>query len=215
VDEPTALAYATLVHLAFYVPVTIWGASAMLWYGVEVGSTAALAREAKRTKRGDTKVRGVAYTEIAPISSPAPDAGATPMTIGLIEAMVVGEGRTPNPEAVKYAAGFVDGQLAALAPKLGFMFACGMGFFRFVTRLRFLRGYCDVPLEARRRWTLRWAEGRIALVRQLFKPVRAIGLLAYYDHPAVRAELLAPDVVPAATLVRASADLVVAAESST
>lgn len=40
VAAPTALAYATLVHLAFYLPVTLWGAAAMLWYGVQLdGST--------------------------------------------------------------------------------------------------------------------------------------------------------------------------------
>lgn len=201
VDESTALAYATLVHLAFYVPVTAWGASAMLWYGVEVGSTAAIAREAKRGSR-TASVRGVSYVEIAPISATPPDPPVSPMTVGLIEAMVVGKGRIPDPDAVKYAATFVDGQLHALPPKLQFLYTCGMTFFRFATRLRFLRGYCRVPLEARRRWTLAWAEGRIALVRQLFKPVRAVGLLAYYDHASVKRELLADKVVPAASLVR-------------
>jgi hypothetical protein len=77
--------------------------------------------------------------------------------------------------------------------------------FRFVTRLRFLRGYCNLPLPARRAWTLRWAEGRLALVRQLFKPVRAIGLLAYYDHESVRRPLLGEPLVPAASLVRGPA----------
>jgi glycosyltransferase 2 family protein len=41
VAQPTALAYATLVHLAFYVPVTIWGLGALLWYGVRLGSALA------------------------------------------------------------------------------------------------------------------------------------------------------------------------------
>lgn len=41
VAAPTALAYATLVHLAFYLPVTIWGAAAMLWYGVQLDGTTA------------------------------------------------------------------------------------------------------------------------------------------------------------------------------
>ncbi|HSK04854.1 MAG TPA: lysylphosphatidylglycerol synthase transmembrane domain-containing protein [Kofleriaceae bacterium] len=40
VAAPTALAYATLVHLAFYIPVTIWGAAAMAWYGVELNAPA-------------------------------------------------------------------------------------------------------------------------------------------------------------------------------
>lgn len=41
VVESTALAYATFVHLGFYVPLTLLGAAAMLWYGVELSSTVA------------------------------------------------------------------------------------------------------------------------------------------------------------------------------
>jgi hypothetical protein len=201
VAGPTALVYATLVHLAFYVPVTIWGAGAMLWYGVEVGSTAAMAREAKKGNK-ETTVRGVPVVELAPVAPLPPEPKASAFTIGLVEAIVVGPNSVPDPTAVNYAATFVDGQINALSTKLQFMFACGMSFFRFVTRLRFLRGYCDVPLEARKRWTLKWAEGPIALVRQLFKPVRATALLAYYDHDAVKQALLAPAVVPASSLVR-------------
>jgi uncharacterized membrane protein YbhN (UPF0104 family) len=47
IAQSTALAYATLVHLVFYISVTLWGACAMMWYGVELGSSAELA------KRGD------------------------------------------------------------------------------------------------------------------------------------------------------------------
>ena len=50
--EPTALAYATFVHLGFYVPLTLLGASAMVWYGVELSSTVALASD-----RGGTSAR--------------------------------------------------------------------------------------------------------------------------------------------------------------
>ena len=145
-------------------------------------------------------VHGVPFVEIAPLPAIPRDPVASPFTIGLIEAIVGGE---PVPEAIAYAATFVDGQLRALPPKLQLLFNCGMTGFRFVTRLRFLRGYCDVPLEARRAWTRKWAESRIALLRQLFKPVRAIALLAYYDHEAVATELLGgKSLVPAIALVR-------------
>jgi uncharacterized protein (TIRG00374 family) len=200
VAEPVALAYATLVHLAFFVPVTLWGAGAMLWYGVELGSTAAMARDARRSRKA-AATRGVSFVEIAALAPVPPEPPASAFTIGLVEAIVVGEGRPLDPTAVQYAAGFVDGQIRALPPKLRLMFDCGMTFFRFVTRLRYLRGYCDIPLEARRRWTLAWAENRIALFRQLFKPVRATAVLAYYDHDAVKRVLLS-DLVPSSALAR-------------
>ena len=205
IDANTAFAYATLVHLTFYIPVTLWGAGAMLWYGVEVGSTAAIAREARRSRNTTTTIHGVPYVELADVAPVHADTPGSAFTTGLVEAMVVGEGRAPQPEAVRYAATFVDGQLKALPPKLALLFSCGMTFFRFVTRLRFLRGYCNIPLEARRRWTMRWAENRVALFRQLFKPVRATALLAYYDHDAVKRELLAGSVIPAHSLVRPEA----------
>lgn len=196
VDEATALAFATLVHLAFFVPVTLWGAVAMLWYGVEVGSTAAIAREAKRSRKATT-VGGVPFVEIGDVAPARGDEPPSPFMLGLVEAMVVGVGVTPQPPAALYAATFVQGQIGALPPRLRVLFECGMTFFRFVTRLRFLRGYCNVPLAARQAWTLQWAENRIALLRQLFKPVRATALLAYYDHDAVKLQLLGAGAAPA------------------
>jgi hypothetical protein len=44
IPQATALAYATLVHLCFYIPITMWGACAMMWYGVELSATAARAQ---------------------------------------------------------------------------------------------------------------------------------------------------------------------------
>lgn len=200
VPEPVAIAYATLVHLAFFVPVTLWGAGAMLWYGVEVGSTAAIVREARKSSTVTT-ARGVPFVEIAELAPAPREQPASAFTIGLVEAMVVSSGRTAEPTAALYAATFVDGQLQALPPKLRLLFECGMTFFRFVTRLRYLRGYCKLPIETRHRWAMAWAENRIALFRQLFKPVRATALLAYYDHADVKRALLS-DVVPAGSLVR-------------
>ncbi len=44
IAQGIALAYATLVHLCFYIPTTVWGACAMMWYGVELSATAARAQ---------------------------------------------------------------------------------------------------------------------------------------------------------------------------
>ena len=64
VPQATAIGYAILVHLTFYVPVTLWGAAAILWYGVQVGATAAMARAAKGSPQTDT-VGGVPVRVIA------------------------------------------------------------------------------------------------------------------------------------------------------
>lgn len=203
VAEPTALAYATVVHLAFYVPVTIWGAGAMLWYGVEVGATAAMARAA-RVARKQTTVSGVPVREIASLAPAAPELPATEFTITLCESVIVPEGARADRDVLEQVGAFVQGQLGALNPQLSFLFRAGMTFFRFLTRLRYVRGYCELSLETRRKWTHAWAQSRYALLRQLFRPVRGIALLAYYEHPKVRAALLEEEavVVPASDLAR-------------
>lgn len=185
VDEATALAYAAVVHLAFYVPVTLWGAGAMLWYGVEVGHTAALTREARATAKTHD-VNGVELHEIAALANRADEPPASPFTTALVEAIVVEKDAKALPEALKYTSDFVHGQLAALQPQLSLMFEGGMTFFRFVTRLRFLRGFCDLSLDTRRAWVDAWSNNRYAIFRKLMKPIRATALLAYYDHEAVR-----------------------------
>lgn len=207
VDEPTALAYAAVVHLAFFVPVTLWGAASMFWYGVEVGATAAMTREARLSGKR-TEVRGIVLHEIANLSPIPSDQPATAFTHALVESVVSTKGVSANPAALKEAADFVHGQLDALQPQIKLLFESGMTFFRFVTRLRFLRGYCDIPFEARREWTLAWAESRYGLLRKLFKPIRATALLAYYDHPAVKSVLIgapqpsADEPIPEKHLVR-------------
>lgn len=47
IAAPTALAYATFVHLSWFIPITIWGAAVLLWYGVKLSSVSQLANRAK------------------------------------------------------------------------------------------------------------------------------------------------------------------------
>jgi uncharacterized protein (TIRG00374 family) len=77
VASATAMGYAVLVHLTFYVPVTLWGAIAILWYGFQVGAAAALARSARRSPAHAT-VGGVPLSVIARIDAApkAPTASA-------------------------------------------------------------------------------------------------------------------------------------------
>lgn len=184
VEQTTALAYATVVHLTFYVPVTVWGALAMLWYGVEVGATAALARAAKHSAR-TTSAEDVLLHEIGP-SAPVPRLGApSAFTHALVEAMLAVPGVATEADALRHAVQFVHEELAALPPRLRVMLDSGLAFFRLVTRLRYFRGYCDLSLEARSAWTNAWCKSSLGLLRALMKPVRSCALLAYYDHPAV------------------------------
>ena len=77
--------------------------------------------------------------------------------------------------------------------RLRALFYTGLAGFRFVTRLRYARGFCELPAATRRAWFERWAYGPLPLARQLFRPVRATALLAYYERAEVRAVLKAAD----------------------
>lgn len=201
VDEPTALAYAAVVHLAFFVPVTIWGAGAMLWYGIEVGATAAMARAARAQARA-TVLAGLPIHVIAQLPPARAEEEVTAFTTAMVEAVVVAEGHAAEPDALADTSRFVHGQLAALPPNLRMLFELGMTTFRVVTRLRYLKGYCELSLATRRAWVGAWASSRYALLRKLMKPLRSIALLAYYDHPSVRGALIGATVVPVSGLVR-------------
>jgi uncharacterized protein (TIRG00374 family) len=181
IDESSAFAYATVVHLAFYVPVTIWGAIAMAWYGVEVGATAAITRAARQPQR-TAYLRGLTLHEIAPLPAPAKPESASAFTRSIVEAIVAPEGEPAHADALNESVEFVHRQLDALHPRLKLLFRVGMLGFRLLTRVRYLRGFSDLSLETRRAWTRAWLNAPFALARRLLKPVQATALLAYYDH---------------------------------
>lgn len=180
VAEATALGFAVLVHLAFYIPITAWGAAAILRYGIEVGATVAAARAA-RTSPATRTIDGVPAHVIAHVEPARPAQGIGELTIALAEAFLP----DASPEAARDVARFMDGQIDALPPRLRTMFHLGMTFFRTVVHVRYLRSFCALPRERRRAIAEGWAFGRIALLRQLFRPIRSIALLAYYERPDV------------------------------
>jgi uncharacterized membrane protein YbhN (UPF0104 family) len=184
VASATAVAYAIVVHLTFFVPVTLWGAGAILWYGVQVGATAAMARAARSSPRSEV-ASGVPVHVIARIeAAPRPDP-PTAFDIALAEAMLTPRGGTLDQAAVVEVARFVAHEMGALPARLRVMYLTGMACFRLYVRLRYLRSFCGLEVPRRRAAVHSWAFGRIGLLRQLFRPVRSTALLAYYERGAV------------------------------
>jgi hypothetical protein len=91
----------------------------------------------------------------------------------------------------------MEAQIGALPPRLRTMFHLGMLFFRSVVHARYLKSFCALDVERRRAIVDAWAFGRIALLRQLFRPVRSLAVLAYYERPEVVAALAATAAGPA------------------
>jgi hypothetical protein len=55
-----------------------------------------------------------------------------------------------------------------------------------------VRSFCGLPLDTRRRVVAGWAYGPVPLTRQLFRSLRSIALLAYFEHPTVAVKLGPP-----------------------
>ncbi len=185
VAEPTALSYAIVVHLAFYVPVTLWGLGIFLRYGTELGATFAMIRSAPAVPAGESGPRSELV--LGEVDRRDRFAQTTRFFTALAEALLPQGTGAKDGTIVTDVACFVSEQMQALPVRLRLMFDLGMIGFRAFTRLRRLRGFCDLPLEQRRELVDGWAFGRIALLRQLFRPLRSTVLLAYYEHAGVRA----------------------------
>lgn len=183
-----ALTYAALVHLAFYLPVTAWGAAAILRYGVEIGRTVAAAREARTAPTAKT-LEGVPVHFIAHVEPAHVTGEPGELMIALAQAFLP----PCEPRAARDVAAFMEGQIAALPPSLRTMFHLGMTFFRFTVRVRHVSSFCGMPVDRRRAIVDAWAFGRIGLLRQLFRPVRSLAVLAYYERPEVVRALAHPD----------------------
>ncbi len=198
VAAATAMSYAILVHLAFYVPVTLWGAGVILFYGIQVGATAAMARAGKGSPKTET-IAGVPVHVIAQLAPVAQAPAASPFDVALAEALLKEGTSDLDRTALQQAATFLAGEMSALPARLRFMFEMGMASFRVYVRIRYLRSFCALDVARRRAAVDAWAFGRVGLFRQLFRPVRSVTLLAYYEGAGAAAarSVAAPRLVSA------------------
>ena len=187
VEGARAFGFAVLVHLTFYLPITAWGGAVIAWYGAQLGATVTTARRAqaaavvREEEGGPMTVVAVVPKESIPSATP-------PKLIAAIAAALIPEARSAaaSPESVARTAQFVVREIAALPVPLRVAFAVGMTGFRALVRLRYLRGFCDLPLPRQRSVVRAWAYGRVMPARQLFRPIRSLALFEHFErgsHP--------------------------------
>lgn len=185
VPEPVALSYAVLVHLGFYVPVTLWGLFVLGSHGASLGDTLREARRAAPVARLEDLGGG------APPPARAPDPSA--FLVALVDALLPLEelplAAGDRAGVAERSARFVAVSVASLPSRLLLLHRAGMLAFAALTWLRFARPLARVPRPARRAWVARFARGPLALGRQLFRPARSLSLVACYDDPAVQRAL--------------------------
>lgn len=202
-ESTRAFAYAVLVHAAFYVPVTIWGLTALVRYGVELASLKSITRSVRSLKADDAPVAlpssltaaaiPAVVVAILPAEAPPGPLPLASLLEGIVEAFLpwqqsgLAEIAAPERAAIaRDAARFVAGQLQALPRRFQLLFVAGLAAFAVSVRLRQPRGFLALPRDRRVAVVERWAFGAWGAGRKLFRPVRSTALLAFYDHPAIR-----------------------------
>jgi hypothetical protein len=84
--------------------------------------------------------------------------------------------------ALDYSTAFVREQLQAMPLVLQIVLACGIAVFLAVTWARWLRGFGALQPAHRQAWMHAWAYGRSSLARRMFRPVRSLAALAYFER---------------------------------
>jgi len=197
--ELAAASYAILVHLCFFLPITVWGVSALGYYGIQLGDALTQARLAKELTPGGGPESFVVVARVG-ASDPPPALTAAALPNAFVRAVVgalvpwdlVRLRTRERDETLDSVAHFVEGQVKALPASLGALFSIGMLGFRVVVGLGHARGFADLAKEDQVRVVERWAYGKMALTRQLFRLVRSTALLAFFDHPHVQSAMRHP-----------------------
>lgn len=188
VSTVTAAAYAIAVHAVFYIPITIWGIGVVLRYGIEIGWRTARARDARRPA-ASTVIDGVPVMMIGTSRERERRTTPTRLIVAITEALLADQAPRdaagPPAEVTGRVATFVQGQVNALPTLLRILLLVGLVGFRVLVRLRYVRSFCSLPLATRRSIVNAWAYGRYAVTRQLFRVLRSIALLSYYEDVGV------------------------------
>jgi hypothetical protein len=102
----------------------------------------------------------------------------------LVEGLIpdhASESPAERARALDFSAAFVQEQLQAMPLVLQVLLACGLAAFRAVTWARWLRGVGALGAAKRQAWMHAWAYGRVSLARRLFRPLRSLAALAYFE----------------------------------
>ncbi len=189
VPEPVALGYAFVAHLTFYIPITLWGVGAMLWYGVRLGEAALVARLARQKDTVPAEVAGVSV--LGEFSRSPRKLRSSAFQSALAQALMPPQLELSD-AGVREIEQFAVEQLGSLPPVLRVLLRIGLWGFRGYAFARTLRPFTVLGRDRQRALVESWAYGPVTLLRQLFRPIRSVVLLAFYEHPDVRAQLMRP-----------------------
>jgi hypothetical protein len=186
IAQATAVGFAVVMHLAIYLPLIIWGGAVILWYGITLGLTINLAKRAKTIAELPEQVP-VPANLLGSTSLDKESKSTSVFIFQLTEAALpLDSFSLSEPRSVvSYVADFIQKEIRNLPKKFQLLFSIGMFCFNMLVWLRYFRSFSLLSLPLRVKIFNRWAYGKLALPRQLFRLVRSTALLAFFEHPAV------------------------------
>jgi hypothetical protein len=191
--DAQALSYAVVVHLVFYATTTIWGVLAFMRYGFESLKVVTMAWEAQPLKTlPEESLSTMKVISLLP-EQQVKGSAVSPFLFSLTEAFIPPQYPAMDPvsrhEAFERASEFVSGQLAALPWLLKFPLAMGLNCFRVCVWLKTFSDFTALPVGQRHQLIRAYAFDGNGFWRKLFRPVRSICVLAFFEDESVKAAL--------------------------
>lgn len=168
-----ASGYAFLAHFLVYFLLSTWGILILAF------SAFGMLRDADLKRGGRAVARVQAPTQ------------ASSLIAALCEALIPPQ-KQESPEKrqrqVAEVSLFVEEEIAELPDSIRLVYRLGLLFFSGVTYLRFQKTPEKLEKSELRDWANAWAYGPIPLTRKLFRPLRSMSLLAYFELPDIQIE---------------------------
>jgi hypothetical protein len=186
------MSFAIVVHLTFYIPITLWGVSVILWYGIALSSTLTAAAAAKRAPPAAANEK-MPLVVLGRIERHTREVESNDFFRALSEALVplhsLEVDAADREQILEDVTSFVREQLNSLPAKLRLMFAIGTFGFKLYIAMWYLGFFCKLKLKRREQAVEAWSYGWLPPARQLFRPLRSTALLSFYEHPKVQQAL--------------------------
>jgi hypothetical protein len=193
IPNSTAASYAVIVHLIFFSVTTIWGAVALAVYAWGRGIMSVMTWHAEPllaipldSLRSAQLIASNRATRQGTILVDEFWKKLCEALVGTEQGCLAGDDRANVFASVTQ---FTVDQLSVLPSFLRLQLAVGLSAFRFYVLLTNLKPFTLIPLERRCALIEEWAGAPISITRKLFRPLRSLTLLAYFENPIVRANL--------------------------
>jgi len=183
----SALGFALVVHLAFYIPITLWGFGIILSYGMTLGSTS----RAGHPLPGSILEAGPHEITIVSAASSGTPAEIRPEAFltALVEALIPTElaSTEGHEQLVAETSTFVAEQVGHLPSPFREAFRCGLLFLATTCLVSALHPFAGLPREQRRARVEKWSHSNFA-VRGIIRLLRFNTLFFVYEHNRVHGE---------------------------